>query len=255
MQPDVSLHAAFAKLSTTRRDIWPSRKAAVEKFRGNKFYQQWDPRVLEKWIEFGLRDLPTEQYPELPKEVAAEGPPVTLTTTVAQEVYLYLRAYYRDPRLFQDEGELSAIQPTLGDLPFDMPEGRELYNQLPNIKPNVMFIFGNKSEASSPASRADKMAITGTGRGGNGGAVKGRVKQVVVDSGHLVGMERPREAGEAAGDFLADELLRWDEREREREKAVAGLTRAERVGINEAWRRNLGIEEGGRKKEKSKGKL
>lgn len=250
MQPDVELHKAFAKLSTTRRDVWPSRKAASEKFRSNRLYQQWDPRVLEKWIEFGLRDLPTEQYPDVPKDAGEVGPPSTLTTTVAQEVYFYLRGYYRDPRLLQDEDELKAIEPTLGNEPFDMPEGRDLYYQLPWIKPRVLFIFGSKSEASTPESQADKMAKTGTGRGGNGGAEKGSVTKVVLDAGHLVGMERPKEAAVAAADFMREALERWDVKQTERDAALSGLTRKDRVGINEAWKKNLGIHEESEKKRK-----
>ncbi|KAK5168395.1 uncharacterized protein LTR77_006965 [Saxophila tyrrhenica] len=245
MQPDVKIHTALARLSTNRRDIWPSRKAAAEAFRGSKFYQKWDPRVLEKWIEFGLRDLPTEQYP-LPPGAHKDEPPVTLTTTVAQEVYFYLRAYYRDRRLLQDDEEL----PENLDPPFDMPEGRQLYERLPEIKPSVQFVFGSKSEASPPESRQDKMQKTGVGFGGSGGAQKGRVKEAVLDCGHLVGMEKPKECAEVTAGFLKEELERWEAREKRRDEAVAGLSRKERVGINALWREKLGVEEPGKGKKK-----
>ncbi len=239
MQPDVRIHTTFARLSTNRRDIWPSRAVAAEKFRASKFYQQWDPRVLEKWIEFGLRDLPTEQYPELPPGANKNDPPVTLSTTVMQEVYLYLRPYYRDPRLLQDDEAL----PEDLDPPFDMPEGRQLYHKLPELKPSVLFVFGSKSEASPLDLRQDKMKRTGSGYGGSGGAENGRVKEVVLDCGHLVGMEKPVESAEATAGFMAEELGRWEAREKEREEALARLGRKERVGINALWREKLGVEE------------
>ena len=53
----------YALPSTYRRDIWPSRKEAAEKFQSSAFYRAWDPRVLDKWVEYGLRDLPTMLHP------------------------------------------------------------------------------------------------------------------------------------------------------------------------------------------------
>ena len=53
-----------AKASTVRRDRWPNRKAAEASFKRSKFYQTWDSRVLDLWIKYGLRDLPTLLHPE-----------------------------------------------------------------------------------------------------------------------------------------------------------------------------------------------
>src|ERR1700712_3676084 len=58
-----------AKLSTVRRDRWPSRQIAAESFKKSRFYQAWDPRVLELWNQHGLRDLPTRLYPDVPPSV------------------------------------------------------------------------------------------------------------------------------------------------------------------------------------------
>jgi hypothetical protein len=54
-------------MSTYRPDLWPSRKAAEAAFRKNKFFQSWDSRVLDKYIQFGLREVPTALYPSLLK--------------------------------------------------------------------------------------------------------------------------------------------------------------------------------------------
>ncbi len=200
--------------------------------------------MLDKWIEYGLRDLPTEQYPDLPESTDAKDPPVTLTTTVAQEVYFYMRPYYPEPRLLQDEdsgGDLDAHAAT-EDFPFDMPEGRQLYDRLPELRPSTLFVFGSQSEASSPQSQAEKLARTGVGLGGSGGVEKGKVSAKVLDCGHLVAMERTTESADAAGDFLAAELRRWDDREKARDRTWSSLSRQERAGINEEWRRRLGIE-------------
>ena len=94
----------MAKLSTSRRDIWPSREVAAEKFRSSKFYQSWDPRVLENWVQYGLRETPTELYPP---EASAEGEQrVTLTTPKQQEVYSFLRPLYRGDSKPRNEVQL-----------------------------------------------------------------------------------------------------------------------------------------------------
>jgi len=273
IQQDIEIHKTLARLSTSRRDTWPSRETAAEAFRNSKFYQAWDPRVLEQWIRFGLRDLPTEQYPddEVIKphqgEDANNGPnksdscadvPVTLITTVAQEVYFYVRARYRDKRLLQ-EGEEDFpdnIHPAESGLDhghgaadpqqqqqnlLSRPESRELFRLLPHLKPNVQYIFGAQSPASTPSNRLAKMATTGTGVGGSGGAQAGCVREVVLDCGHLVGFEAPAESARASADFVHAELGRWEARERARDGALEGLGRRERVGINERWRESVGV--------------
>jgi pimeloyl-ACP methyl ester carboxylesterase len=190
IQLDLKVHKTLAKLSTSRRDIWPSREVAAESFRNSKFYKTWDPRVLEKWLQFGLRDLPTEQYPEAPEGSSEDdGPPVTLSTTVAQEVYFYVRASYRDERLLQDDDLLQDIHPEDRDgSQLSRPESQKLFRLLPEVKPSVLYVFGGQSDASPPESRLAKMETTGTGVGGSGGADAGKVQEVVLDCGHLVGM-------------------------------------------------------------------
>ena len=253
IQQDLSPHKAFAKLSTDRRDLWPSRSIASDKFRKSKFYQQWDPRVLDTFIEYGLRDLPTEQYPDPVEKNGAGEIPVTLTTTVAQEVYLYIGAYYRDKRLLQDEDLLHDVRPEGWDgSNLYRPEMYHFYDRLPELKPSVLYVFGSKSEASPVAYRADKMARTGTGFGGSGGAAKGKVQQAVLDCGHLVGMEKPVECADACVEFMVKELEQWEERERKWDEDLNGLDRKHKVGINEAWRKSLGLADKVDGKEKTK---
>ncbi|CAA7261886.1 unnamed protein product [Cyclocybe aegerita] len=67
-----------------RRDIWPSRAEAYALLRARGTWKAWDERVLRLYMEHGLRDLPTLDYPD------QTG--VTLSCTKASEV-----ACYRDP--------------------------------------------------------------------------------------------------------------------------------------------------------------
>ncbi|KAI0768240.1 Alpha/beta hydrolase fold-1 [Trametes elegans] len=61
-----------------RRDIWPSREAAYAQFSSRPTWKAWDPRLLKIYVRYGLRELPTAEYPD-----KTEG--VTLTCTKAQE--------------------------------------------------------------------------------------------------------------------------------------------------------------------------
>ncbi|KAI0655356.1 Alpha/beta hydrolase fold-1 [Cubamyces menziesii] len=69
-----------------RKDIWPSRAAAKEWFAKRYPWRRWDPRALDLYVEYGLRDLPSATYPD------KQG--VTLATTRVQEVGGYV--HYED---------------------------------------------------------------------------------------------------------------------------------------------------------------
>ncbi|KAK3112813.1 hypothetical protein LTR53_010524 [Teratosphaeriaceae sp. CCFEE 6253] len=240
IQEDLEAHKKFAALSTFRRDVWPSRAEAAKKFKGSKFYQAWDSRVLDKWIEHGLRDLPTEQYPDPDVEVSADGPPVTLSTTVAQEVYFYLRPTYPDPRLLQDARPQREVQvDDVFDSPFARPETQELFRRLPEIRPSVHYIFGRFSEVSSAGLRRSKMERTGTGVVGSGGAVQGRVHESVLNCGHLIPMELPTECAEVCAKHISSELDRRDAAQSERQRVLSSLSRRERVDVNDEWRKRI----------------
>src|SRR5689334_1275801 len=79
---------AFA--SAKRRELWPSREAAMTSFKKSKFYQTWDSRVLDRWVQYGLRDVPTKLFPD------AKGAEVTLTTTKHQDVMTFLRPNFAE---------------------------------------------------------------------------------------------------------------------------------------------------------------
>lgn len=211
---------APAQASARRRDLWPSREAARTGFKKSKFYQTWDPRVLDLWIEHGLRDLPTKLHQ------SENNKEVTLRTTKHQEVITFMRGNYETP-LNPDPTQPSPIthwdvDMLTGSSPFYRPEPLAIFAQLPFLLPSVFYIFGSKSNLSEPELRADKMAVTGVGVGGSGGASKGRVKEVVLDAGHLIPMEKVTETANECSGWMTSELERW----REHEKAIASIRQA-----------------------------
>ncbi|KAF8497527.1 Alpha/beta hydrolase fold-1 [Russula emetica] len=72
----------FLKESTIkRRDVWDSREEAHKLFR-ERSLKSWDPRVIDLYVRYGLRELPTLAYPD-----KARG--VTLKCTKVQESATY----------------------------------------------------------------------------------------------------------------------------------------------------------------------
>jgi len=232
----------FAPSSTYRRDIWPSREDAVERFSSNKFYQSWDPRVLAQWNKYGLRNLPTELYPG---QGAQKGQPVTLKTPVAQEVFSYLRPkYYGTPDVSPEEDRLvyGDMHPQDIERNYDFyrPEPAEIFRRLPELKPPVLYVFGKHSVLATPELRQKKLETTGSGVGGSGGRAEGLVQEVVLDCGHLVPMEKVTESAEATASFTAVELDRWEASTKEWQSRWQSRPRRERVGIDNQWRAKIG---------------
>lgn len=218
---------AFA--SAKRRDIWPSRAEAAASFKKSKFYQTWDPRVLERWVEHGLRDVPTKLYPD------AKKGQVTLTTTKHQEVMTFLRPNFRNRggETEPHSADFTLSNPKLNrrthaDLtPYEQPqepfyrgESTIVFNQLPALKPSVMYIFGSESFLTDDAVIEEKVAKTGSGVGGSGGRAIGRVDSVMVqDAGHLIPMEKVEESADHVGKWIGKEMVRfWDWEKRTQEE-------------------------------------
>lgn len=237
--------AKTTQLSTHRRDIWPSRKAAEEGFKRSPFYQTWDPRVLERWVRYGLRDLPTPHHPLNDKTVTDKNnTPVTLRTPLHQEVFTFSRPNYNHipgsgkPVNRVTHPDLDANHPD--SHPFYRPEPARIFAQLPHLRPSVLYIFAGKSDMCLPWMMADKLTHTGVGLGGSGGVAAGRVRDVLLkDKGHLLAQEAVNECADAAVCWLAPELRRWKDEEESFRSEWNKKTKLEKVTVDAEWLKHV----------------
>lgn len=236
--------AKTTQLSTHRRDLWPSRQEAAEGFKRSPFYQAWDPRVLDRWVQYGLRDLPTAIHPLDPKTAINKNPPVTLRTPLHQEVFTFSRPNYNHvpgsnkPVNRVTHPDLNANHPD--SYPFYRPEPARIFDQLPHLRPSVLYIFAGKSDMCLPDMRADKLAATGVGLGGSGGVAAGRVRDVFLeDFGHLLAQEAVNECADAAVCWLAPELRRWRDEEESFRSAWSKKTQREKQTVDAEWLENV----------------
>jgi pimeloyl-ACP methyl ester carboxylesterase len=227
--------AGPAAASMYRREVWPSRAEAAASFGRSAFYKAWDPRVLQRWIDFGIRNVPGEES-------------VTLTTTKHQEIFTFLRPSWP---AYDAQGKDIIHPEYTPDLdvslnhrwstyPVYRPEGPNTVARLPNVRPSVLYVFGGKSNVSPPELQDEKMALTGTGVGGSGGEAQGRVKKVVGENnGHLVPMEDPRMCASAAADWIKVELERWWVDERNYEE-WASKSKEEKTTVSDEFQKYIG---------------
>ncbi|KAI4234723.1 MAG: hypothetical protein LQ349_003613 [Xanthoria aureola] len=187
-------NAALA--SSFRQDLWPSRRAAEEALSKNKLFRSFHPKVLENYVRHGLRELPTQVYPDLPADYIAGAPrPVTLTTSKHQEVWTFIRSNFLSRGPVVDDGLRSTEQQdrvinpnadpeTEVPLRFYRPECTITFKNLPYVRPTTYYIFGAKSPFSPPEARKEKQDQTGTGVGGSGGVQAGKVQSHVFENGN-----------------------------------------------------------------------
>lgn len=232
---------SLAAMSTFRRDIWPSRDDAEKSFKKSPFYQAWDPRVLNLWVQYGLRSGPTLLHP------SAKPPHVVLATPPAHEVHTFLRPNFAgygaskgvpvDRNTHADLDETSSLS-----YPFYRPEANITFDKLGELRPPVLYVSGGTSQVSHPKLDQQRLNVTGAGRGGSGGAKEGRVQLVTLEGvGHLVAQEAPQRTAKEVVGWVAAEMDRWRAQEEKlREEYYSKGTVADRQAITEEWKKYTG---------------
>ena len=191
IQPDAPPGPNAALPSTLRKDLWPSRATAEASFRSNPFFKTWEPRVLENYLRYGLRDTPTKLYPA-PQKKDNSIPSVTLTTTKHQEAWSYLRSNFVDTP-DDDTAHLVAakVDKEGAKRLFHCPDMLITFHNLPYVRPNLLWVFGTTSHLNASAEEQDeKVARSGIGLGGSGGTELGRVEKKTIEGGHMLPFEK-----------------------------------------------------------------
>ncbi|KAF2787075.1 hypothetical protein K505DRAFT_354062 [Melanomma pulvis-pyrius CBS 109.77] len=130
--------AAF--MTSYRPDFWNSREEAQTFFDKNKFYESWDRRSLNKYLQYGLH---LQRYFSMLQRLLASDYDVT------QAKYLFHRA---EPGL--------------------------VFQALPTLQPAVYWIFAKHSYINPPKERDVKISQTGAKARGSGGVSSAIVKGV-----------------------------------------------------------------------------
>lgn len=229
-----------ARASTFRRDLWPSKEAALAAFKKQKYYQAWDPRVLEIWIENGLRKTPTPIYPD------AKNGEATLSTTKHQEVWTFLRPRYTpqvEPGTTEFREAFPDVDPGVKSYrhQFYRPEPPRTFDFLPNLRPSVLYLFGEESYMAADDMINGKLKTTGIGWGGSGGEKVGRVQAVKLKgTGHLAPMEVVGTCADTMVPWIAKELQRWRRQQEAYEKWVKETPMRDKRFLSEEYMDRMG---------------
>jgi hypothetical protein len=196
-----------AKFVARRQDLWETREKAETALR--KIQRAWDPRVVERYLQFGLRPVPTRLYnrqidPDLPSSA------VTLTTTRHQESWSYTTPNLEPESAGLDRLLLPDWDPqTQRPFSFSRPECWTSMQNLPFVRPSVLWVFGSRSYLASAKAQDAKMRVTGTGVGGSGGVKKGMVEKAVLESSHTLVFEQIDKCAEVAADWVGRWFQDW----------------------------------------------
>jgi pimeloyl-ACP methyl ester carboxylesterase len=195
-----------ALFSSKRRDVWPSRALAETQIRANPFFEGLDARCMNAFLAYALRDKPDGS--------------VVLSTPKAQEAWSYVRCNMFDISPDTPEGRARERMLNPDVEPFSepsrlvtmRPELVVACDELPHLRPNAFYVYGEYSFINFDDMREAQVSSTGTGRGGNGGVKEGAVKDLVLeDCGHLCVFEKPLEIAESVSMWLEKEVGRWKE--------------------------------------------
>lgn len=242
---------SFIISAAKRKNVFPSRSVAAKISR--KLMKAWDPRVVDRWVEYGFRETPTAVHPE--SKTSSDGErEVTFSTTKAQEAWMYTRRNYQRHKqlgLPDTEDDNTADFPSpphdpllvpdmIGGLyqkqRFYRPEPLLAWKLLPHIRPSVLIISGAKSELTLTGHQPRAAKLIGTGIGGSGGQAHGRVKHAIIQkSGHTVPMEKVSETAGAIGPWLGEQIQKWKEDERRLADGWSDLSVKEKSSLSDEW--------------------
>ena len=232
-----------AMMSTFRQDLWPSLPTAHAALRKSKFFASWEPRVLDKFLEHGLREMFTADFTAISR-VPEES--ITLKTSKHQEAWCYVRPNFEPMGDAEDQESVQRNRLVSPDLDPNA-HGRFLSHRaepvvtlsnLPFLRPRVLYLFGGKSYLSSPSMQAEKVDATGVEVGGSGGVAAGNVEKLVLeDAGHLPPYERVGDCAEITAAWLGKQIQHFQREDAFYASYDSGKSERDMVVTSERWQR------------------
>lgn len=178
---------------------------------------------------------------------------VTLTTTKHQEAWSYVRSNFAPQPANPVDPRERLLSPDLDPAEsrtyiFHRAEAVLALQGLPHVRPSLLWVFGARSHINTPALQDEKMALSGAGIGGSGGAKAGMVKKAVIDeAAHMVPFEKvqgcavllARWLKTQVDRFIAEEAFfrEYDNKKSERDRLVVSKEWLEGVRRNADVRR------------------
>jgi pimeloyl-ACP methyl ester carboxylesterase len=219
-----------ALFSSKRRETWPSRAEAEAQIRSNGFFASMDPRCLDLFLAYALRDTP-------------DGG-VTLSTPKAQEAWTYVRSNMFDisPDTSKGRQRERMLNPEVK--PFSegagymttRPDLHAICDALPTLRPTALYLYGEYSHINFDDVREVQVANTGTAHGGNGGVADGGVREEELeDCGHLCLLEKPGAIAKSVAGWLDKEVTRFTEEKEFWKNADTGKSKNRRTELSEKW--------------------
>ncbi|KAJ5716879.1 alpha/beta-hydrolase [Penicillium malachiteum] len=225
-------HPIFHEYILNRPASWPSRAQAEASIPKWPTYTGWDKRCLQRFLEYGLVDLPV--HGSLSEDGKVDVP-VAFATSVAQEIHFPGRRpmgqQQADGTMKLDRDAAPDVDPLdAGDLLY-RHEMRATWNLLPELRPSAKFILGGKSYLPLHEVR-EGIQRCGTGRSGSGGIQSGRVCEVMLKKGsHSFPVELVDQTAKECATWIKSEVERWVEQERKWRAGVQQrLQNGERIG-------------------------
>ncbi len=234
-----------ANFASHRPDIWPSRAVAESELRSSPFFRTWDSRAVDKYMSFGLRSVPTAVHPL--SDTTTTPSSITLTTSKAQEAWTYLnfnvtplsknsmdnQEYLLGKDMSRKVGE---GQVNNRSYVTTCPSAAIAFEYLAFLRPSILYVFGEKSHINRSQRREDKLRVTGTGTGGNGGTAEGRVEGIVVPgSSHMLPLEKVSETVTLLAEWLNRQIENFNHEKAFLASYDSGKSKDNQAKLSEKW--------------------
>nr|POE63080.1 abhydrolase domain-containing protein mpah [Quercus suber] len=216
---------AMLDFAVSKPDAYASAQEAETAVRRTALFKNWDPRVVQRYIDSAFHTAPTTAIPD---------ERVKPKTTPDIEVSSIMRANPDHLGVAQPlSAAEQAIYPNLDPdarltAPFYNPHTRIAWSWLPTLRPSTFYLLGQGSQVCPRDQLASRTERTGCDVGGSGGVAAGRVAAQTIPGGHFLPMTNVQGTAEAVAAWLDGQIRWYRQREAQLQDLWGGRQRAEK---------------------------